>query len=904
MNRRKFLKRTSLAVGAVAAAPELTIHAAEGKGVSIIVDPSDKIAASPPPRWAAGELRQTLEARAVHVRSFPRAQSAPSSDLCIVVVSGSGDMGREILRRRHSTAPTHAEEILLVQAQSDGRDVLLACGSDATALVYAVLELADRVRYADSPLAGLDIRQPITERPANVIRGIMRCFQSDVEDKPWFYDRAMWKEYLTMLATNRFNRFSLTLGLGYNAPSRIADSYLSFAYPFLLAVPGYDVKAGGLPDAERDRNLEMLRFIGEETVARGLQFQLGLWTHGYDWPESSSSNYPTVGLTRETHAPYCRDALAALLKECPAISGVTLRVHSESGIPDGSFPFWETLFEAIRDCDRPIELDMHAKNVPRETIRLALATGKRVTLSPKYWAEHMGLPYHQAAIRDLEMAAPGQVKPEPDLVSSGSRKFTRYGYADLLAEDRKFGVLHRVFPGARRTLLWADPAHAAGYGRLASFCGSRGVDLFEPLSFKGRRGSGIAGGRCAYADKSLDPRYDWEKYLHTYRVWGRLVYNPDAEPETWQRHLRKSLGKSAPAAEEALANASRILPLVTTAHGLSGDNGTYWPEMYTNMPVVDPHRPHPYGDTPSPKRFGTVSPFDPQLFARIDDCADDLLNGVAPTKYSPLEVAQWLENLAESAERNLRSATSSGLARTPEFRRLSVDVRIQRGLGLFFGAKLRSAVLWRLYEKSGDSSALAEALKAYRSARAAWASLAEEAKTIYAPDITYGQPPHMRGHWLDRLAAIDADIGDMEKGSPVTTDSDQKLIDWEHSRKAVQEVLRPASRPAIGCVHAAPERFEPGGKLELELSFERHAPEVARLRYRRVNQAERWQSLDMSKHRHALRAAIAGDYTQSRYPLQYYFEIEHGAGVALYPGFNADLSNLPYFVVRSRGPAA
>jgi hypothetical protein len=46
-------------------------------------------------------------------------------------------------------------------------------------------------------------------------------------------------------------------------------------------VPGYDVRATNLPDAERDRNFETLRFIAEQTVARGLDFQLGIWMHGY-----------------------------------------------------------------------------------------------------------------------------------------------------------------------------------------------------------------------------------------------------------------------------------------------------------------------------------------------------------------------------------------------------------------------------------------------------------------------------------------------------------------------------------------------------------------------------------------------------------------------------------------------
>ena len=86
------------------------------------------------------------------------------------------------------------------------------------------------------------------------MRGIGRLFCSDLEDKPWYNDRAFWQRYLTMLAAQRFNRFHLALGLGYDFARGIRDSYFYFPYPFFLAVPGYGVRAVGLPDAERDNN--------------------------------------------------------------------------------------------------------------------------------------------------------------------------------------------------------------------------------------------------------------------------------------------------------------------------------------------------------------------------------------------------------------------------------------------------------------------------------------------------------------------------------------------------------------------------------------------------------------------------------------------------------------------------
>ena len=52
-----------------------------------------------------------------------------------------------------------------------------------------------------------------------------------MEDKPWFYDRGEWRDYLTMLATNRFNRFNLSFGIGYDFVNEIRKRRCIFISP-------------------------------------------------------------------------------------------------------------------------------------------------------------------------------------------------------------------------------------------------------------------------------------------------------------------------------------------------------------------------------------------------------------------------------------------------------------------------------------------------------------------------------------------------------------------------------------------------------------------------------------------------------------------------------------------------
>ena len=83
-------------------------------------------------------------------------------------------VAREVLFRAGVSMPDAPESLGLVPGELAGRSVLLACGSDAPGLVYAILELADRVDHASEPLAALQVQQAIVEQPANKIRSIMR----------------------------------------------------------------------------------------------------------------------------------------------------------------------------------------------------------------------------------------------------------------------------------------------------------------------------------------------------------------------------------------------------------------------------------------------------------------------------------------------------------------------------------------------------------------------------------------------------------------------------------------------------------------------------------------------------------------------------------------------------------
>jgi hypothetical protein len=100
------------------------------------------------------------------------------------------------------------------------------------------------------------------------------------------------------------------------------------------------------------------------------------------------------------------------------------------------------------------------------------------------------------------------------------------------------------------------------------------------------------------------------------------------------------------------------------------------------------------------------------------------------------------------------------------------------------------------------------------------------------------------------------------------------------------------------CRSHAPTHFIPARDLKLTLTLEKQPASVS-LYYRHVDQAERYQVAEMDAASNGYMAKIPGAYTDSQFPLEYYFEVRESAGRALlYPGLSVNLTQQPYFVVR------
>jgi len=254
--------------------------------------------------------------------------------------------------------------------------------------------------------------------------------------------------------------------------------------------------------------------------------------------------------------------------------------------------------------------------------------------------------------------------------------------------------------------------------------------------------------------------------------------------------------------------------------------------------------------------------------------------------------------LAAAAATNLSAAQAGVLNKhDPAFRRLDIDVQMLSEMGLFFGRKFRACILWSIYRMTNDPNAKTEALNMYNSAKMAWTKLATIG-SVYKK-LNYGST---HGHWSDRTAAITDDINAMN-GITYTTTSSITTHPGAAPAAIAAAKGRP-TRPVSGAMHSQPNKFTPGTALPVALTADASTTAV-KLYYRHVNQSETWQSMAMTKSGTTFSASIPGSYTQTIYPLEYYFALAKGnnSGV-LFPGFDSTLANQPYFVVRSVNPTS
>jgi hypothetical protein len=618
----------------------------------------------------------------------------------------------------------------------------------------------------------------------------------------------------------------------------------------------------------------MLKRISEIAVEHGLDFTLGVWM------QMPVPRYPGAVLVEdlpdgEKAADYCARGLKLVLETCPAIGRVQLRMNAEAGVEeDRQLDFFAPIFRAMRDCGRKIKLELRYKGLRPETTKAARELGLDVTVSTKFWCEHLGLPYHPTE-------------------SSPTYRVSRFGIGAMLHHPRDYRVMYQLWTvGSQRLLVWGDPEYASRFARACRLGDGEGFEVFAPLTNKGL--GNAPGNWRIFADRSYEESdREQDRYWLFYLVFGRMGYNPDCKPVVWQREFRHRFGPAAADVESAYRTASQILALVTVVAQFRASEFGFWPEMETAGPLTKYVRIPP-SDT---AQFYGVRSFkqspewhgDPGWDPAVPGYVEDALKGTVRARWSPARVSGKLRTLADSTLASLKRAREKVPdPKSAVFRATELDLSVLANLGLFHADKRLAATHLAFFEETDETGRLPVALKHMRVAADAWERIVRLTDGVYRDKLVFGKVPTHMGHWKDQLPEVRGDVAFLEG------------LLKKHGGEGKQFRVYPGEdvatdRPRIA--HEPIRSATPGKDFTLSLEILRApAPERVLLHYRPVDQTADWKQITMRPIGDGrYQGTIPGKDITARFDLSYYFEaLSEGGGGTLWPSWE---EGPPYVVV-------
>lgn len=843
----------------------LICSSASARTISIITGPG----LGPPARHGLAKFEEAARTQGWEVEHAASADAAHGDRLVFAGLPGMA--GTSALATALPYWPDSPEGLAVKNFAWHGKPALLFAGADDRGLMYALLDAAARMADAPAAAASSSLVPDVTEQPMVRDRSLSVYVMNRAHWESRFYDERYWARYFDLLAASRFNRFLIVFGYE-------TGGFLAPPYPYFFDTPGYaDVHMIGLTREQQARNLASLNRLIELAHARGIAVSLGIWDHiyragvqtgGAEWiGEYQGRPVPNTvaGVTTANLNAYTRAALGELLARVPAVDGLQLRIHEESGLTRAEMDgFWREVFQHIQRSRPGLFLELRGKGTPDSVIDTAVALGLNFRIETKYWMEQMGLPFH-----------PTHVNP-PD------QQNRRHGYADFLRYPQRYHMTWRLWNGGTsRILLWGDPDYVRRYVATTSLYDSPNLDVQEPLATKmeAQRPDMPTFDLLAAPYRYYD--YEFERYWHFYQLWGRLSYNPAMPPDLWERDFLRRFGAAAPQLEAGLQRASQVLPMIVSAvYPYSGFPTTRgWAERQTLGATLAGYA----------KNEGT----DTELFENFADAAARIAAGGATAKRTPAATSRWFDAAADAILASVRDAEAAiGTKRGHEYDSTVTDLKILAQLARFHARRSLAAVHYNLFLRTSTKVELLAATHGEKDAITAWRELVAAAGDRYAPDLAMGARNYdLSGHWRDELPRLEAGLKELEARVAQTLD-----------RAATQVAWSPASDldRAIPVVEHERITTAPTGQ---PLRIVAHATDSAgvsslRLRYRHVTQYEDYATLEMQPtgRPDEYAATIPGEFLEPKWDLMYFIEaIDHAGSGTHWPDFTREP---PYVFVR------
>ncbi len=589
----------------------------------------------------------------------------------------------------------------------EGR-ILSVYGGDERGMIYGALALVDELEKGTK----LDAIKAVSEEPHLQFRAIKHNFPWDsyrpskALDQHYETTRDLdyWEAFLDMMVENRFNALTL-----WNL------------HPWVYMVESHNFpEASPFSAREMKKWRKLHRGIFRMAKERGIDTYLVPWNIfvSKEFVEAHNvgqvNTYPyynTKADGSELIKRYVRESIIQVLEEYPNLTGLGLS-HSEGmgGWMPEQRDAWlkETYLAAIKSVDRPVKLihkvpssagksmdgstSVDTEELVRNTLESIDYVDGPIWLAGKYnWSHGHSTPtfvrVHGGDLHDTYF------KPEPE-----NYKFT------WIVRNEDFHALR-----------WGVPSFIREHIRL------NGSETYMGGYFVGSETYIPALDYFTAVEKGVDWEFAFERQWLFYKLWGRLLYNPETPDSVFTEEFVSRYGAEGQNLLRAFELASS-----TPLRLASLFNATWDHTLYSEGMLALGDRTMDYI---SVDRLIERPVLDP-AYVSIADYVDAQRKGItfSADRVTPPILAKQLESDAREALRLVEGIDTSGsVALMYEV----ADVKTWAHMGLHLAEKIRGGVQLQMYRQAGSESNKTQAIAHLEKALAEWDNVIDITRPLY-----------------------------------------------------------------------------------------------------------------------------------------------------------------------------
>jgi hypothetical protein len=513
----------------------------------------------------------------------------------------------------------------------DDKGIVIAGHDDAGAM-YGCLELARRARDDGKLPEKLDV----TDAPAMSLRGtcilLMKLGLYDYpvtpKEFPFFYDKALWTQYLDFLAENRFNYIAFWNG---------------HPFDYFVKLDKYPEAQDGLEPGLLERNHEMLMWLGQEAQRRNIWLMFEFYNIHVSVYFAKAHNLPEHGIGKPT--PLLRDytgyCIERFVSEFPSVG---LYICPGESLEMDRTPEWinDVIFTAVKRTGKTPPIMVRSWGIDLEHMKKVVGNYPRLYTERKF---------------NVEMIADTRIDPE------------NADWAKLSGNH----VVNIHCMGNLEPFRWSPPDYIRQCVKSSVDAGATGLHLYPRKAWRWPYG-------CDIEPKD---QLQWERDWMWFEAWGRYAWNvnrdADEDSRYWIDRLTKRFGteESARRLLESMAAGADVLPAIQRLLWIGNDNHNVVSAGAT-LEQLQKAKGIPFLDMPG--------------VHRIPDFIDALKNDKNTENGSPCQFLEDKWAAAVEAARLMEIGAAAATLNKDEAARIVMDACAVALVAQFYRLKVQAAI--------------------------------------------------------------------------------------------------------------------------------------------------------------------------------------------------------------------